>query len=321
MKKVIILVSLALVLGLVIGCPQPTDSGNGGGGKVYVKPADVTVYVGKGDTIPMQIIGIKGGTFTMGNADETILYTDNERPVHSVTLNSFYLGATEVTEAQWEAVMGGWPKTNPSPEPNPNPNHPARYINWYDAIRFCNKLSKSEGLDEVYYIGGEYNEMTTDEVTNTDATFANESVKMDITKNGYRLPTEAEWEYAAGGAKERPTTWAGTSVDSELPDYAVYGGSNLAEVKGDRSPVSETYALYDMSGNVVEWCWDSYDANYYWKNGNDVNPEGPDSVSARVVRGGDWNNSPSDVRVSKRFNGAPSIRNDGAGFRVARSVE
>ncbi len=308
MKKLMLLVSFALVLGLVlIGCPQPNDSVSGNG----ETPAP--------PFMPMVMVeGTGEGTFTMGSAeDEENAYND-EKPEHPVTLNSFYLGSTEVTEAQWEAVVTDWPGTDPEDSSDSNgANYPARYISWYDAIEFCNALTRKELTEEdvVYTI------MKTDETNQETWTVA-----VDVTKRGYRLPTEAEWEYAAGGAQEKPTTYAGTSDENELGTYAVYDTSDPSEVKGNRSPVSEEYALYDMSGNVWEWCYDRYDNGYYDVSvnpDNNDNPTGPASSldSKRVIRGGNWPGRSSEVRVAFRYNRDSSKRFSNIGFRVARNAE
>ncbi len=324
MKKIIGIALICVVALALLGCPQ-ANGGSDGVGEPSVLFVDYT-----STTASIRMVAIAGtgsGTFPMGNADTNIGESDDERPVRDITLRSFYLGSTEITESQWETVMGAMrPPFNPeSDKYDSSPEHPARYIKWYDAIRFCNKLSKSEGLDEVYYVGDVYNDTTTDEVTDADATFANSSVKMDITKNGYRLPTEAEWEYAAGGGdiSER-TKWAGTDNGTEdgdmrLSEYAVYDADNPAPVKVGRKPVSEEYDLYDMSGNVWEWCWDLY--GDYDASKTD-NPTGATLGFNRVMRGGAWGTEPDGVRVAFRHSYAPGgeLPVNTAGFRVARSV-
>ncbi len=309
MKKTIGIMLLMVIALLFIGCPQPTD----GGEKGYVKPANETITIDEeGSSVTMEIIGIKGGTFTMGSKADEVGAADDEKPQRAVTLDSFMLGSTEVTEAQWMAVMAEWPQSNP----DGGDTHPARILNWYDAIRFCNKLSMEEELEVVYTL------VDGSTIPVDDKSFNNSNVVMDKTKNGYRLPTEAEWEYAAGGAQGMPTKWAGTNDQNVLSEYAVYGGGDPSAVIGSRKPVSDTYALYDMSGNVSEWCWDWYNESYYQETSAITNPVGPDSGTKRIYRGGFSQQDLMASRIANRndYDSGPTTRSGGFGFRVARSV-
>ncbi len=253
---------------------------------------------------------IQGGTFTMGDNDSG---QAKESPERLVTVDSFYLGETEITQRQWLAVMSEWPGKDeeispgvykvPSEEWGLGNDRPAYYINWYDVIEFCNALSEEEGLTPFYTVSG------------------NTVIVDDWKANGYRLPTEAEWEYAAGGAQATPTKWAGTDDENELEEYAVYGGTSegvtsSATVKGKKP---NALGLYGMSGNVDEWCWDWYADGYYNQSNNTDNPTGPTSGTFRVLRGGHWNQFATNSRVANRSFFGPTTRSY-HGIRVARNA-
>jgi sulfatase modifying factor 1 len=234
-----------------------------------------------------KMIKITGGTFEMG--DDT--YTR-----HQVTLNTFYLSETEITNAQYAAFLnqaqpssadlGKWIKLASSKielngavyqAKSGYENHPVVYVSWYGATAYCDQM-------------------------------------------GYRLPTEAEWEYAAGGGASGRTKWAGTNDENTLSQYGVYKASGTAEVKSKKK---NRLGLYDMSGNVYEWCQDWYDSDYYQTcldQGVVNNPKGPSGGTYRVLRGGSWyDNHASYLRVSRRLFSNPSIQHGDYGFRVART--
>jgi len=223
------------------------------------------------------------GTFTMGHRDQ-----DDNKPRTEVIDTPFLLGQTEVTQELYEKVMGY------NPSYFKNPQNPVECVSWVDAILFCNKLSDLQGLEECY--------------TSSDS----EKYVCDFTKKGYRLPREKEWEYAAkAGTKNR---WAGTNKEAKLDEYAWFG-QNFSN--GSTHPVAtkkpNEWGLYDMSGNVREWCSDKYD------------PERRGWRADRVVRGGgwNWNDGTSYLRVAYRHSARPDEDNRGAaniGFRLCRTV-
>ena len=204
----------------------------------------------------VEMVFVQGGTFQMGDIWKTSDGT--EKPVHTVTVNSFYISKYEVTQAQYQEIMGN------NPSYFIGENLPVEKISWYDAVQFCNKLSEREGLEPCYTING------------TDVT-------CDFTKNGYRLPTEAEWEYAArGGNQSHDYHYSGSDKVDEVAWYRYNSGEHTHEV-GTKQP--NELGIYDMSGNVWEWCWDWYNWDYYNHSPQD-NPRGPSGGKFHVERGG-----------------------------------
>ena len=222
------------------------------------------------------MVYVEGGAFLMGATQEqgNDAWT-REFPAHEVTLDGFYIGKTEVTQAQWMAVVG----TNPSSSETGD-DYPVVDVSWDDAVQFCEKLS-------------------------------------EMTGHTYRLPTEAEWEYAArGGQQADGTKYAGSDNLDEVAWYA--NNSNSAT-----HPVAEKKAnglgLYDMSGNVWEWCSDWYGENYY-ANSPTVNPKGPESGESRVKRGGAYGFQAVICRVSGRNSSTPDYKGVNTGLRVVREL-
>ena len=246
---------------------------------------NITITV-PGTDISFKMIKVEGGTFNMG-AQYTDPNGENydseayswEQPVHSITLSEYYIGETEVTQELWEAVMG----TNPSRFKGSN--KPVESVSWDDCQEFITKLNQLTGKE-------------------------------------FCLPTEAEWEYAArGGNKSRGYKYAGSNTIGNVAWYKrnaydvvesspAYGTHPV----GTKSP--NELGLYDMSGNVYEWCSDWYGNNYYSPSPS-TNPTGPTSGSDRVLRGGGWGYYAQGCRVSNRGSCYPDDRGNGAGFRLA----
>ncbi|MBN1426019.1 formylglycine-generating enzyme family protein [Candidatus Fermentibacteria bacterium] len=238
------------------------------------------------------MVSLSGGTFQMGSTSQWA--DSDEQPVHTVTVSSFYMSKYEVTQAQYQEVMG----TNPSYFQGAN--RPVERVTWYDAARFCNALSVSEGLTPCY------NE------SNWSCTFS---------ANGYRLPTEAEWEYAcrAGTTTDYYNgneTQSGCSpIDPNLNLIGWYCGNanNQTHDVGGKQPNS--FGLYDMSGNVWEWCNDWYGS---YSSGSQTDPTGPSSGSYRVLRGGRWYDYAQCCRSANRFYNSPGGSSRYDGFRPVR---
>ena len=267
--------------------------------------------------IPAGFVYIPAGTFQMGSAAGN----DDEKPVHGVTISKgYFMGRHEVTQQLYLEVMKEWGGTELSSAYGEGDEYPAYWVSWYDAVVFCNELTKMvlDDGDCVYY---------SDEGLTTVYTTGDKGKTpyMDISKSGYRLPTEAEWEYAAraGDDTTNARTWSGTKTEADLGTYAWFGGSNGTSEVGTLAP--NAWGLHDMSGNVWEWCWDWYDKNYYSSSSTEsvTNPTGPTGGSSgdgRVLRGGSWIDSAGSCAVASRFFDVPDHRGSLLGFRLVRSA-
>ena len=257
----------------------------------------------------MEMVWVQGGTFQLGKNLGTGGGGD-VTPVSNVTVSGFYIGKYEVTQAQWEAVMGSLPG-NLSSSYGKGDEYPIYYISWYDMLVFCNKLSIMEGLTPAYSISNSTNPDVWGPVPNS-INAAWDSVSMISGSTGYRLPTEAQWEYAAKGGNTGETfTYAGSDDPDEVAWYGVtYGTSHVVGTKAPNG-----LGLYDMSGNVWELCWDWYGSH---TSENKTDPTGPSSGSIRVQHSGSWNESVGTVRSVSRGGPYPNDRYDDLGFRVAR---
>jgi formylglycine-generating enzyme required for sulfatase activity len=216
---------------------------------------------------------------------------------HQVTISkAFYLGKYEVTQKEYEAVMG----TNPSYFKGTN--LPVERVSWYDAIEYCNKRSKREGLTPAYTRNGD-------------------NVTWNKNANGYRLPTEAEWEYACRAGTTTPFN-TGSNITTDQANYNgnnPYNGNMNGRNRGETTEVGSfspnKWGLYDMHGNVWEWCWDRYGD---YRGGAQTNPDGAVSGSNRVVRGGSWRDGAGGLTSAYRVNYYPGFRFDILGFRLVR---
>jgi formylglycine-generating enzyme required for sulfatase activity len=233
------------------GCPDPTQPSNA------ETITDTTVGI---------FILVKGGTFQMGNALQV--------PIHSVTLSDYYIGQTEVTQAQWRSVMG----ENPSGYGHCDAC-PVEQVSWERIQTFLTKLNNRSG------------------------------------GNKYRLPTEAEWEYAArGGKQSKGYTYSGSNDIDAVAWYDKNAGGKSHPIKGK---TANELGLYDMSGNVLEWCSDWYGS---YSSAFQTNPTGATSGSLRVYRDGSWYSGPEFCVVAYRGYGSPDLRGPNLGFRLAMAV-
>ncbi|MCK5682536.1 SUMF1/EgtB/PvdO family nonheme iron enzyme [bacterium] len=253
----------------------------------------------------MAFVFVKGGTFKMGDPKIVRKYQKNATPVHSVTINDFYIGKYEVLQSEWKDIMGTSvkeqrDKVNKDWSLNGESNsHPIYFVSWSEAVEFCNKKSKKEGLTLCYSINGE-------------------KVSCNWDADGYRLPTEAEWEYAArSGNKGESYIYSGSN-DVEKVAWYVANSDKVKHKVGSKK--SNGLGLFDMSGNVYEWCWDGYDKNYYMYSPA-KNPHGPVKRVGKVIRGGCAATGAEGCRSFNRHSAAYNFRRNNIGFRIVRSTK
>ena len=221
------------------------------------------------DNLINNMVRVQGGTFQMGSEDSEA--ESDEQPIHTVTVSSFYIGKYEVTQREWEAVMGS------NPSEFRGANRPVENVSWYDCNDFISKLNEKTGLE-------------------------------------FRFPTEAEWEFAAqGGINNNDYYYVGSNYVGEVAWYKE-NSSNMSHEVGRKSPNS--LGLYDMSGNVREWCKDYYDEGYYWNSPSD-NPCNYTASSNRVNRSCSWGSNSKYCRVANRDGLPPSTRYSSLGLRLA----
>ena len=296
--------------GGLVGCGSWTPrSQNGSGGD-----ADDHAEQGAGQeaslpSIDDGLILITGGAFLMGSPDDEPWRGEDEVQ-HEVKVDDFYLSPTEVTQADYYAVSGANPSSHAGDE------LPVSDVTWHDAVAYCNALSKREGLTPAY-------------------SFEGDSVVWDLSADGYRLPTEAEWEYACRAGTATPfNTQSSIDADTEANYYGTYpyeiednyfsqGALETSPGIYRQAPIApasfapNAWGLYDMHGNVSEWVWDAY-GSYDLQDGE--NPKGPASGNMRVCRGGGWNDFAKNLRSAYRS----AIPADGSspslGFRIARNA-
>nr|WP_148270440.1 SUMF1/EgtB/PvdO family nonheme iron enzyme [Haliscomenobacter hydrossis] len=257
--------------------------------------------------IPEHMVLLKGGTFEMGDVMGDKEF-GNEK-VHTVTVSDFLIAKTELTFEEYDRFCEATRRDKPKDEGWGRGKRPVINVNWFDAVEYCNWCSQQEGLQQVYRINK----------TEVDA---------DWNANGYRLPTEAEWEYAAraGGKKVRfgngkdiadPKEINFNGSASSKKSYSVVGAYREKTVPVGSLNSPNALGLHDMSGNVWEWCWDWYTEKYY-SNSPAKDPYGPIGGIFRVLRGGSWNYDPILCRTSYRFRIFPGYRVDSIGFRLAK---
>ncbi|MFC1537361.1 SUMF1/EgtB/PvdO family nonheme iron enzyme [Gemmatimonadota bacterium] len=261
-----------------------------GGDLKLVVAADTTnsVYIVSAEAIHgLEMVFIPAGTFQMGDNDKGFI---GEMPVHTVTLSSFSMSKYEITQGQYYAVTGSKPSYWRGDD------HPVEKVNWYDAVIFCNKLSEAAGLESCYNL---------------------DNWECDFTKNGFRLPTDAEWEYAARGGKnyEYGTDNGKLSCDNANFFECQTSFSGTVDV-GSYPP--NPFGLYDMSGNLMEWCNDWYGRYTSESQSNPTGPEHPEYGIYRVQRGGSYYHNALGCRSAYRRNHGPSLLAIHIGFRVVR---
>ena len=239
----------------------------------------------------MEMVGVQGGTFSMGaTSDQGNAYEPDEKPVQNVTLPSYYISRYEITQAQWKAIMGTTIQEQKDKAQayyeedilelfGVGDNYPMYYVNWFEAKEFCVKLSEKTGKK-------------------------------------YVLPSEAQWEFAArGGNKSKHYKYSG---GNDLKAVAWYTDNSNKKTHPVGTKTPNELGLYDMTGNVYEWCEDWY--GLYGRENEEPDPDDP-MRDLRVDRGGCWYESDYECRISYRDNFIPEYAHEGLGFRVVRVVE
>lgn len=251
---------------------------------------------------------LDSGTFQMGSPETERQREENE-VLHEVKIDSFYISPLEVTQKEYEELMGK------NPSEFHGENLPIENVSWFDAVEYCNKLSEKNALTPAYRVNGK-------------------EVEWDQNANGYRLPTEAEWEYACRANTTTPFNTETSISDQESNYYGHYpylieenyfSQGNLDTEPGQYRETSisvgsfqpNAWGLYDMHGNVGEWCWDFYGA---YDQKNIENPTGPATGNARIVRGGGWNDYAKHLRSAYRSSKDPNTSASNVGFRLARNA-
>jgi sulfatase modifying factor 1 len=249
---------------------------------------------------PLDMVPLAGGKFLMGSDPSSDAHSSqDESPRHEVRLDAFRIGRSLVTRGQWRTVMASaaepWRREVPARWGDGDDQLPATDLDWFDALAFCNALSLAEGATPCYaWAGGRWT--------------------CDWSADGYRLPTEAEWEYACRGGRETPWFWGEGASDADR--FAWYSANSVGELRpvGTREP--NNFGLRDMAGNCWEWCWDWY-GEYGGRAAR--NPRGPAEGRDRVLRGGSFGREPWFLRSAFRSWHEPGNRSGFIGFRCVRS--
>lgn len=242
---------------------------------------------------------LNAGTFTMGSPVNEP-WREADEVQHTVTLDGFYLSKYEVTQADYQALTGR------NPSSFSGANRPVEMVSWYDAVRYCNALSERDGLTPAYSIN-------------------NEDVTWNKEADGYRLPTEAEWEYACRAGTTTPFSTGGNITVEQSNWYSSYpyiegegGGTYRRQTVDVDNFEPNAWGFYNMHGNVSEWCWDYY-APYSTQEQN--NPAGAARGRNRVARGGGWYDYAKHVRSAYRSVAPPDYVDYKRGFRIARNAD
>ena len=224
----------------------------------------------------------------MGSPEDEPGRMPAESPQHRVTVGSFYMAKFAVTQDEYQEIMGA------NPSQYRGASQPVEMVSWFNAVDYCNRRSIAEGLTPAYTINGN-------------------NVTWNREANGYRLPTEAEWEYACRAGTDTPFYTGDSPVDAGW--YRATALNRSPYPVGQKLP--NAFGLYDMHGNVWEWCWDWYGD---YTEEEKFNPIGPATGPGRVYRGGNWDNDAAQIRSAYRFRQGPQFRSFFVGFRVARNA-
>ncbi len=269
-----------------------------------------------GPSTDITMVSIPAGSFLMGSpSDEEGRYMD-EGPQRVVNISPFEMSETEVTQRQWEDVMD-WNESGFSGD-----DHPVEFATWFDCVYFCNELSEAHGYTKCY---------TMTNMTYYGLQIRSADVICDWEADGYRLPTEAEWEYACRAGTTTRYYWGDSSEESIMKQYCWYRRNAYsrdwknphADEEGTQSvgeKIPNAFGLYDMSGNVWEWCWDWFSPSYYGTRPDpDSDPTGASSGSERVLRGGTYGSGAPECRSAVHVCFTPGDLDYAVGFRLCRS--
>lgn len=240
----------------------------------------------------VDLVEISGGSFLMGSLKNEKGRRVQEGPVHLVRISPFACMRFPVTRRLYAEILG----ENPSGPYGPADDRPVNNVSWFEAAAFCNRLSKREGLDSCYRIRGGL------------------GVEWIRSANGYRLLTEAEWEYACRAGTT--TRWSFGEDEKQLAGHVWFKENSNSEPRPVGCKLPNAWGLYDMHGNVWEWCWDWYGS---YTAEEQIDPIGPKNGTARLLRGGSFGSAPGILRSANRFKNEPLSQFWHIGFRCARS--
>ena len=277
------LLTLVLCALAAAGCGRQEKPNQGPAGATAAALPQITTKAG------ITMVLVPAGGFLMGSAKGE----DDEKPAHQVTVAAFYMDVHEVTQASYEALMGR------NPSKHKGPHRPVDQVGWLASIRYCNMRSRREGLRACY---------------------DPKTLACNFAADGYRLPTEAEWEYACRAGTSTPYSFAGG--ERRLGEYAWLKANSGKASHPVRQKKPNPWGLYDMHGNASEWCHDRYGEEYYAQSPA-ADPRGPDDGEERVLRGGNWGSGPESCRSAARYSEAPGFADvcfgyDAYGFRCVR---
>jgi len=277
---------LTPMLGLAIGCGTPRSEPPS---RTPPPTAEAEPPLPKSG---VEMVLVPVGEFRMGDDDGE----DDEQPAHHVRVSAFYIDVTEVTQASFQALMGRNPAKFAAPD------KPVERISWHAAIQYCNMRSQRDGLQPCYDL---------------------KTLACDFAADGYRLPTEAEWEYACRAGTT--TRWSFGDDPGKLKDHAWYKPNATKKTHPVKSKRPNPWGLYDMHGNVAEWCQDFYAETYSDGGETAQDPRGPDTGEDRVLRGGSWAVDEDRCRSSARDFEAPGFADvcfgyEAYGFRCVRKA-
>jgi formylglycine-generating enzyme required for sulfatase activity len=270
----------------------------------FVFVASISIVFAQNDAQAWpEMVKVESGTFTFGAYKKDMQAEKDEKPNRKVTVNQFYMSKFEVTVWEWKEYTKATRANMPKEQSwGWNNDFPITNVTWEQAVEFCNWLSQKQGFDKAYSKAGP-------------------RYVCNFESNGFRLPTEAEWEFAAhGGRKSKGYKYAGAN-DLELVSWNVENSETRPHAYG--SKYANELGIFDMNGNVWEWCWDFYDKNHYKavKDGMVQDPKatGPIRGEKRIVKGGSWDSKSTFCRISNKVATLPGNTYEFYGLRLVQT--